>query len=1162
MAKYGRTYWGKQFLNALADIDYSNRLPRGRRYAGNGSVKSISIDKNVIKAKVQGSMIKPYNIRIKVPEFTNKQKKIMTEAVQSSPAVLASLLNRQLPPKLTEIAEENNIPLFPKAWNDFDMQCSCPDWAVPCKHLAAVIYLIANEIDLNPFLITELHGLDLLKDLSKLGLEIEDKAQEKIESLDKFFLDDYADTIDAPSIEGLDNLDFTLIPEYGSKLLDLLSADPPFHEKDIKKEVLTVVKTVSKKISRDYFGKEKAILKPDISYCIGCSIVFKGDSVLAELEYEEDVKQIPVEYLFRVFSNDESFSPVTAVLELKILYNFFLFCKKLLEQTAAAPEMFQLSNRIQILWQPLVQENSVCQQLEVLNNYHSLINIKIEVRNKIKYFNDIGRFSHFLSSIFMTAMVKDIYCDYRRYKAEDKILDMLFGFSQPYEEKQSHLYNSIQLWLNKIQSPKRNFVPILQIEDDYPIFRISMMIRSGSKDNYQTPLPFHEFKKKNKSSVISAAKDLMLLQDHFPEFNKIINSSKEEILNYNQQDFAEFLLKIIPVLKLLGVEIMLPKALKKLIKPSPTLKVKSGGGKQVRTYMDLKSVLDFEWRTALGDDVLSADEFFKLVKNSEGIIKYKENYVHVSKEDLNKLLKHLKDGKKLTNHELLQTVFANEYDGQKIELSEEIKRIIADFKKADTIPLPKSLNAELRPYQKRGFEWLYKNSSLGFGSILADDMGLGKTIQTLSFLLKLKEENRFLGQKAIIIVPATLLANWGKEIEKFTPALSYLIYHGNKRKIEEFENQDVFLTTYGTARIDADKLKKSNWHTLIIDEAQNIKNHKASQTKAIKSIKADIKIALSGTPVENRLSEYWSIFDFSNKGYLGSEGNFTKDFVKPITVEKSSRKIDIFRKITSPFIMRRLKTDKSIIKDLPEKIEKNQYCRLSKEQAALYESIVKEAMKKIKDSEGIERKGLVLKMMTSLKQIGNHPYQFLKSGSTSPELSGKTATLFDLLKNIIENNQKTLIFTQYKEMGKLLHTLISKEFKMKPLFLHGSLSRNKREVLIEDFQTKEHKRIFILSLKAGGTGLNLTKAENVIHYDLWWNPAVETQATDRAYRIGQKKNVLVHRLINKGTMEERIDDMINDKRKLADLAVGAGEKWIGELTNNELKDLVKLTKDI
>lgn len=702
----------------------------------------------------------------------------------------------------------------------------------------------------------------------------------------------------------------------------------------------------------------------------------------------------------------------------------------------------------------------------------------------------------------------------------------------------------------------------MEVSDNYPEFNIGLQIKPNSKDKIEVPVPFHQFKKKNKNKLLAVTKDLIQLQEYFPEFNTILNNDDKQVISYNSENFATFILQIIPVLSLLGVEILLPKSLKSIIKPAASLKIKSNGTAGVKTYMDLTSLLDFEWQIAVGNKFFSEKEFLKLVKGMDGIIKIKDQFIHVSKDELDKLLKHLQTDTKLSKHQMLQVILANEYQGEKIELSGELQKILRQFSNNEAILLPLGLKGQLRPYQLRGFEWLYKNSKIGFGSILADDMGLGKTLQTIAILLKFKEEQILKKQKALIIVPTTLITNWGKEMQKFAPDLNYFIYHGSKRNIDEFIDEDILLTSYGTARSDANILNKHKWQVLIIDEAQNIKNQNTDQTKAIKSIHSNVKIALSGTPVENRLSEYWSIFDFTNKGYLGSIKNFNEEFIKPITIERSHKQLEVFKKITSPFIMRRMKSDKTIISDLPDKIENNQYSTLTKQQAALYESTVNSAMKEIESSDSIARKGLVLKMMIALKQIGNHPYQYLKSGANSAELSGKLSILFELLQNIIENNEKTLIFTQYKEMGDLLQTLIREELKTEPLFLHGSLTRKQREQMVEDFQNKPHRKIFILSLKAGGTGLNLTQAQNVIHYDLWWNPAVETQATDRAYRIGQKNKVMVHRLINKGTLEERIDEMIKDKKELADLTVSSGEKWLGELNNNELKELVKLSNDL
>jgi len=1164
MAKYGKTYWGAQFLNALAHIDYSNRLPRGRNYASKGSVKSIEFDKNKIYAKVQGSRPRPYNISIIVPEFSQMQKNDLIEAIKSNTSILAALLNRQLPPELLEIAGRNGIEIFPKQWKDFGMDCSCPDWAVPCKHLAAVIYIIANEIDLNPFKVLELHGLDVVSELAKSGMQLENDTSEKIESLTDCFTKSPIISTKTANISGLDELDFSLISKYDDTFLNLLSPNPPFYEKDFKSELLTHFRYVSKNINRHNFCKWDTTPNYDLNSCNSASVisVYSGDNFLVELSFENAAKRISLPRFFNHFSDTENFSLLQVSDEIKLLYHFFLFAKKLIEQGAVIPQLISFDKNHLVRWVPLMQDRSAKLQLDVLNRYFSLVPIINEGdNNNISYFSDSENFALTLTSIFTTVMIRDILIQNNRVTANDFITDLFFRKAVQSIAKTKDILNSVQLWLNKIHVHKRSYIPILEIEEKYPKFNVALSIRETAKNKLTAPVSFHLFKKKNKNKVISVTMDLQQLQENFPDFRKIINSNEKQSLQYDSEKFAEFLFRIIPVLQLLGIEFLLPKSLKYIVKPAVSLKAKTTRTKDIKSYLDLISILSFEWQVSVGDELMDETEFLKLVKGMNGIVKIKDQFIHVTQQELDKLLKHLRDPAPIGKQQMLQVLFANEFNGAKIEITEELAEILQEFRTINTVPLPEGVNAQLRPYQLRGYEWLYKNSKIGFGSILADDMGLGKTLQTLAMLLKYKEDKLLNKEKAIIIMPTTLLTNWRKEIEKFTPSLTYHIYHGSKRDIAEFSEQDVLLTSYGIVRSDADVLNKRKWHVVIIDEAQNIKNHNTDQTKAVKSIHSNIKIALSGTPVENRLSEYWSIFDFSNKGYLGGIKHFNDEYAKPIAIEKSHKQLEVFKKITSPFIMRRMKTDKSIISDLPDKIQNNQYTSLTKQQAALYESTVNNAMRSIEESDGIQRKGMVLKMLTALKQIGNHPYQYLKTGPDSPELSGKISMLFELLTAIIDNNEKTLIFTQYKEMGDLLQSLIREEFKTEPLFLHGSLSRKQRETLIDDFQNKAYRKIFILSLKAGGTGLNLTQAQNVIHFDLWWNPAVETQATDRAYRIGQKSNVMVYRLINKGTMEERIDDMLKDKKELADLTVSSGEKWLGELNNKELKELVRLTVD-
>ncbi len=624
----------------------------------------------------------------------------------------------------------------------------------------------------------------------------------------------------------------------------------------------------------------------------------------------------------------------------------------------------------------------------------------------------------------------------------------------------------------------------------------------------------------------------------------------------------EVLLKMLPALSLFGIRILLPKGLKHLVRPKATLLAKRSPGKNEGSFLSFDDLMAFDWQVALGDQLVSVREFEKLVSNLNGIVKIHDQYVLVDEDELIKLFQKLEEPPVLKGFEALQVLLAEEYQGAKIGLTDEAAALIRQYVQPSEVPLPAGLNATLRPYQRSGYDWMLKNTRLGLGSLLADDMGLGKTLQVIAALLRYKEEGLLAQKKALVIVPTSLLTNWRKEIERFAPSLRAAVYHGQKRSFDVAE-ADVVITTYGIARSENAFLKKQPWYCTVVDEAQNIKNAGTEQTKSVKAIPAPVRIAMSGTPVENRLSEFWSIMDFTNKGYLGSPKQFTDAFAKPIQKDGDQQAAALFKKVTAPFILRRLKSDKSIIADLPDKIENNQFATLTMEQAALYESVVKQQMKAIfEEDEENKRQGKVLKMITALKQICNHPHQFLKKGPKSPDFSGKAQLLLSLLDTIYANGEKTLIFTQYQEMGELLGNIIEDTFGKTPLFLHGGTSRPKRDEMVEAFQRPAsfdgENDTFILSLKAGGTGLNLTAASNVIHYDLWWNPAVEAQATDRAYRIGQQKNVMVWRLITQSTFEEKIDEMIRRKKDLANLTVATGESWIGNLSNEDLRELVGL----
>lgn len=663
-------------------------------------------------------------------------------------------------------------------------------------------------------------------------------------------------------------------------------------------------------------------------------------------------------------------------------------------------------------------------------------------------------------------------------------------------------------------------------------------------------------------------KQLNYANRYMPELETLFENEDKLALDLNLGEVYKIITQTAYYLQKAQIEVILPDELVNVIVPRASINARvkaSRSGDLLDIFnttsssaISLDDILDFSYEIALGNDKLSLEEFQELVKGSQGLVKYKDKYILIDQDESKKIFEKIAkaDHSKMTRMKLIHASMSGQLEDFDFDYDEAFANILKDFTKPVEVDPPKGLKGELRPYQQTGLKWLWTNVSKGFGCCMADDMGLGKTIQVISLILKLKEEEK-LKKPVLVVCPTTLMGNWMKELQLFAPDLKATTYHGLDRQLNT--NVDIILTTYAIMRIDIEELKKQQWGMIIVDEAQNIKNPDTAQTFAVKILKSDIKIAMTGTPVENRLTELWSIFDFINAGYLGSLKEFQKSYAIPIERFKETSRATKLKMSVSPFVLRRLKTDKHVILDLPEKMVLNDYCYLSKNQAVLYEKTLNEMMEKISGFTGINRRGNIFKLITALKQICNHPYQFLKSGDMNKESSGKMEQCIQLVQSIIDNDEKTLIFTQYKEMGDILTHVIEEECNTTPLFFHGSLNVNQREEMINKFQTDTDTKVMILSLKAGGTGLNLTSATNVIHYDLWWNPAVEDQATDRTYRIGQDKNVMVHRLITLGTFEEKIDEMLKSKKELADMAVYEGEKIITELSDEEIYEIFTLS---
>ena len=696
-----------------------------------------------------------------------------------------------------------------------------------------------------------------------------------------------------------------------------------------------------------------------------------------------------------------------------------------------------------------------------------------------------------------------------------------------------------------------------------------------SKRAIHTPLKnaLSEFKGEDRklisliSSVVKVADNSSFISDLL-ESGELFSPLKLTV------DEAYTILKEIEIYEEAGIMCRVPNWWRK---KSNAIGVSIKIGEKEPSKIGLKEIIDFSPTFKLGDEDITEKELREFIKMSEGLIQYKGKWVEINKKKLEDALnafervKDLAFDEDLTLAEAMRLelnmdkVLDIEADGIEVSISngqwlQELRKLILSPKTMKKSNIAPSFHGILRKYQKKGYYWLNTMWQYGFGVCLADDMGLGKTVQIIAFLEDKRINNSGM---ALLILPASLIGNWQKEIEKFTPEMPYQILHKSSLKssqtIQFKEGKFLYITTYGMAS-RLEELNEKNWEYLILDEAQAIKNPGTKQTRAIKSIPAKMKIAMTGTPIENRLSDLWSLFDFLNQGLLGTAKEFTK-FTKEL--KDNAMGYGKLRKMIQPFMLRRLKTDKAIISDLPDKMEMNEYTDLSKKQIALYKQLIKQIEKKLLESEGMERKGLILSSIMKFKQICNHPDQYLGREEYKASQSGKFEKLREICETIYEKKEKVIVFTQFKEMTTPIADFLKEIFHKEGFVFHGSTPVKKRSEMVKEFNSDRYVPYMVMSLKAGGVGLNLTAANHVIHFDRWWNPAVENQATDRVFRIGQTKNVMVHKFVTQGTIEEKIDSIIAEKQNISqDLLTSGEEKWITEYDNRELMKIFSLGGDL
>lgn len=690
---------------------------------------------------------------------------------------------------------------------------------------------------------------------------------------------------------------------------------------------------------------------------------------------------------------------------------------------------------------------------------------------------------------------------------------------------------------------------------------------------------------KNKAALLNLLSPIQKAAEKSGLIKELVDSSRIfRALPWTPGEAYRFL-KEVPVFEESGVIVRLPDWWKSGRPPRPRISARIGQTRLAGLGAD--TLLDFSVEATLEGEPVTEAEWAALLHATEGLALVRGKWVEVDPEKLTQALEHWKKVEKMSRQDGLtffegmrliaglrspdssdatELAADTEREWVGVQAGSWLEGVLAELRDPARIPGVESipgLQAQLRPYQAVGVNWLWFLSRLGLGGCLADDMGLGKTLQVLAMILKRKAETAAERLPSLLVVPASLLANWCAEIGRFTPGITFAIIHPSESDdlaadmaAMAARPTDLVITTYGMlSRLE--ELRRRDWDLAILDEAQAIKNAETRQARSVKELRAKGRFALTGTPVENRAADLWSIFDFLNPGLLGS----AKAFEKFIRACDASEHPDYgpLRAITRPYILRRLKTDKRVIADLPEKTEVQAWCSLTKAQAALYQQAVSDLAKGLETADGIQRKGLVLAFIVRFKQICNHPSQWLRDGAYAPEASGKFARLRELAEEIAERQEKVLVFTQFREITDPLATFLAEIFHRPGLVLHGGTAVGQRRKLVEAFQQEDGPPFFLLTVKAGGAGLNLTQAAQVIHFDRWWNPAVENQATDRAFRIGQKRNVLVHKFVCRGTIEERIDQMIEDKKSLStEILEGGGEKLLTEMNNDELLHFVAL----
>ena len=1151
-SEFGTTAWGRWFAEALEGFDENGRLSRGKSYARSGKVFELEVKDRIVTAKVEGHSEPWYRVRIAFPPLSRAQADELRRMVEERPMLLARIEAGESPPELIEALKRSGVDLIPLTWNSMKRSCSCPDWGDPCKHMAAVYFILAKEIDRDPRLLFRLRGANLLAGA-------QDGAQDAgrpLRPMESAALPREVPP-SAPPTQRLSS--------YTNFVISLMPPSTAFSAEDFSVSLAEFYHTAAAAAAEQdeaaesafeddsterLFARARYTIRIPAAVAEGRLSLVAAPQPIVRVE-ASGMKTVSfslaaLSSLFLGFSEPEGGEGY------RFLFRLFRLLRDIRSAGAFIPwpvvdrEGAKGRETLRIAWKPLPQAADLRESLSTLEAYDpGLLRVEGTTGFAIGGKDCVDA----LAQAWLTAWARSLAFEPRGMKAAQReLVGLFFGgtaidISWPGERG---LAKALSAWLSiyAIDFGKHRYrLTIDSKEPETCVFDLKLdVLVEGGDGGPARPISLKRAAEKLGPEVLQGP---AALSSWLPELRELAERRKVQA---PEERLSAFLGEAPAILAKLGIEVALPKYLRKCLDPKLVLKVGAGSTRALRSYLDIESVLEYDWRVAIGDRTMTIGEFRPLVAKHRSIVFFHDGFVRLDPEEVSRLLEHASEARRPTALEVLKARFT----GQAL-FSADAEEITAALFKERDLEKPAGLAATLRPYQERGYRWIAANLLSGFGCILADDMGLGKTVQAIAVMQRF-EEDGLLDDDVLVVAPAALLSNWQRELARFAPGLGARLYHGPGRTLEK--GPRVLLTTFQTVLRDKKRLAERSFSLLVVDEAHILKNPAAKASAAVKSIRAAKRLALSGTPVENRLEDLRSIFDVVLPGYLGTASEFRRTWRVPIELDRDAGRAEELRKITAPFLMRRLKTDRSVISDLPEKIETDEYAGLAPEQAALYASVVEKGMADMEEAEDpSERQAVLLRLFTSLKQVCDHPRVYDKESPPLAALSGKCGLLLALLEELLAAREKVLVFSHYVETLRLLETVIRDSLGEESLIYHGGMSAARRDETVESFQNDTAQRIMLVSLKAGGLGLNLTAASRVIHYDLWFNPAVESQATDRAFRIGQTRNVFVHRFITQGTFEEKLDAMIKGKRELAEMSVAAGESWLSTMSDSELREL-------